>query len=143
MMGMSIFLVEAAAGQEFAVWAKGHAVHRLLMSETEQHIIRHFSVGSMQFWLPQNRRPDLKLNIILISNKKLLTVDPCCGSGTGRIGTILADPDPYPFQQTRKFQNTVKKIQNYVTFDVEEKDKKGKLAVLRIKVQKVLILQIV
>ncbi len=40
MMGMSIFLVEATAGQEFAVRAKGDAVHRLLVSEIEQHIIR-------------------------------------------------------------------------------------------------------
>ncbi len=53
MMGMSIFLVEAAAGQEFAVRAKGDAVHRLLVSETEQHIIRTFFVGALQFRRPR------------------------------------------------------------------------------------------
>jgi hypothetical protein len=44
-MCMSIFLVEAATGQEFAVWAKSDAVHRLLVSEIEQHIIPHILVG--------------------------------------------------------------------------------------------------
>ncbi len=51
-MGMSIFLVEAAAGQEFAVRAKGDAVHRLLVSEIEQHIqhiFRHIFDGALQF----------------------------------------------------------------------------------------------
>jgi hypothetical protein len=53
MMGMSIFLVEAAAGQEFAVWAKGDAVHRLLVSEIEQHIIRPILVAALQFRSPR------------------------------------------------------------------------------------------
>jgi hypothetical protein len=50
MMGMSIFLVETAAGQEFAVRAKGDAVHRLLVSEIEQHIIYNlYIVASYNF----------------------------------------------------------------------------------------------
>jgi hypothetical protein len=52
-MGMSIFLVEAAAGQEFAVRAKGDAVHRLLVSETEQHIIITILVGALHFRRPR------------------------------------------------------------------------------------------
>jgi hypothetical protein len=27
----------------------------------------------------------------------LLSIFLCCGSGSGRIGIILADPEPYPF----------------------------------------------
>ncbi len=52
-MGMSLFLVEAAAGQEFAVWAEGDAVHWLLVSEIEQHTIRHILVGALQFRRPR------------------------------------------------------------------------------------------
>jgi hypothetical protein len=53
------------------------------------------------------------------------------GSGSGRIGIILADPDTCPFQLngklnytlSRKFQNTVQNIEIVDTFDVDEKDK--------------------
>jgi hypothetical protein len=41
---MSIFLVEAAAGQEFAVWAEGDAVHRLLVSEILSDIFCWFHI---------------------------------------------------------------------------------------------------
>ncbi len=88
---MSIFLVEAAAGQEFAVWAKGDAVHRLLVSEIEQSItVQHITTYFCWLHIILTSKTGA-----LISNKILYRVVDLDG---GRIGIILPDPDPYPFQ---------------------------------------------
>ncbi len=61
-----------------------------------------------------------------------LYLNQCSDSGSGRIGIILPDPDPYLFQPNvkvnytfpRKFQYNVQNIESYDTFDADEiKDK--------------------
>ncbi len=60
-------------------------------------------------------------------------INQCSDSGSGRIGIILLDPDPYPFQPNvkvnytgtflRKFLYNVQNIESYDTYDADEKDK--------------------
>ncbi len=51
-----------------------------------------------------------------------------CGPGSGRIGIVLTDPDPFQpkvnlnYTFSRKFQNTVQIIENYITPDAYEND---------------------
>jgi hypothetical protein len=75
----------------------------------------------------------LHTNIEIFDTKKR-----CCGPGSGRIGIILADPDPYPFQPNIQLKNTFfgifslciqknlnlyQNIENYSTYDADEQDK--------------------
>jgi hypothetical protein len=83
---------------------------------------------------------DLLLYLIMMTSFLLrcisVSAQQCCGSGSGRIGVILADPDrnlgpadpePDPYQKklsntfSRKFPNTV---QNIDTNDADVNDKK-------------------
>jgi hypothetical protein len=41
--------------------------------------------------------PWIKVSIFL-SLKVVFEFDECCGSGSGRVGIIFVDADPYPFQ---------------------------------------------
>ncbi len=53
----------------------------------------------------------------------------CCRSGSGWIGIILADPTPFQpnvkrnYTHPRKYKYTRQNIENYDTFDADEKDK--------------------
>jgi hypothetical protein len=140
-MGMYIFLVEAAAGQEFAVWAKGDAVHWLLVSETEQHIIRPILVGALQFRSP---RP---APLLTYCNPVLWIRIRSNRDHFGSFGSVptVSIAKPYFFHTfVYKISKYCPKKLNYETYAIEEKDKTCKLAVfLRIEVQKVLVLQIV
>jgi hypothetical protein len=85
----------------------------------------------------------LKFRNIAVTAVAMTTADQCCGSGSGRSGVILPDPDPdrhpwpadpdcdpYPFQPnvklnntfSRTFQYTVQNIENCDTYDAAEED---------------------